>query len=1418
MKRNFSILTLFSCLLISISTSLHATQTENNVLHILPAPGPVNIDGKADDWDLSGGLYACDEVERMRDKFAVWFFAMYDKENVYLLTKWKDPTPLNNDQSSKGGHGFGGDCLQVRFIIGYKTPEEKVSHWMGWRDRDKISVLEAQYDRNFRGLHLDNAVAQGAQQTFLVDADGGGYTQEIAIPWKLLTPDGQPLHPGDKLRMALEPNYSSGPPWGRVNFHDIFREGVVPDRVFTFRAYDQWGDAVLEKSGHIKTPPVRLSDERLFPVKLVDGWPVADWTGLIQKQEMPGFKKISFDTPADGDVSLNIKDASGKVVRQLLTETKYEKGAHEVKWDGLTTAHYKTPGEPVEPGVYTWEGITHPPFKLTFRGWADNGGNAPWENGPTTHWGGDHGVPDSVATDGNKIFLGWSEAEAGRGLLGCDLDGNVVWKVGSGLGTSSYHLATDGGILFSIGRSDFYPTREIIRMRTSDGVFDNWEGHPSAALDLSEIWADQPDKASMPETADGLEVKNGKLYLTFSSQTIWPTSINDWKAFVTQLTSDDPLDKRILSLIDQRTTTRLKDFVAGKLTQEQLFGGNPRFDAEAAKALTSLLSATELVPGTDKMAPAARAEANRKFLEAHFGSSITPLKTNFIAVCDAHSGKLIKTLPADHPQAIHAINDAQIAFVSDGSSIMTMDVGTGDAKSLVTDLHDVTNFTTDADGKIYVATAGADQQVKIFTPNGKPSGTIGRQGGRQLLGKWQPDGMYAPSALAVDNKNKRLWVTEADFYPKRVSSWNLTDGKLVSDFFGATHYGASGGAIDPLDPNIMVGVGCEWKLDPATGRSVCTGVYNRDYHGFAVFCPGANGRLYVAVNFEVMHGRSGIRIFERVGEGDYKLRAEWRPDYGAQTTVVWSDINGDGKEDPNEVTTLPYAVQLHGSNSWSMNMNPSDFTLFGGVMNAKWIPNAASAYLRIPPQAVKVTQTISGKVYRINPAGFTECGAPKWDLEKMQELPFAYNPSLEAGSFGMLPSKDNRLLVTCEGADYRCYDLAKGELLWSYPNPFFQVHGSHQAPPQIPGLTRGAFGMIGTFTTPKTGTVWVINGNCGEWYMLTEKGYYLGHLFTSDVTKISYPEKAVPGADMSNSPSGMGGEDFGGSLTQAPDGKVYIQSGKTSFWNLALTGIDDIDPISGGKIEIKPADIPLARAEQESQMQVSTGTKLVNVKQLTPNFTGNLNKDFAGVTPETFQKGADSIVRSATAWDDKNLYLAWDVADNTPWTNGATEPPQMYVSGDTVDFQFGADAKADPKRPEAGAGDFRISIGNFQGKPTAVLYRNVSDVKKPRAFHSGVIARYEMQYVDVIPDARIQVTLRPDKKGYNVEAAIPWSALGFVPEPGRKYRADLGVTYGNEAASRTRLRVYWSNQETGLVDDAVFELKMTPRNWGNFIF
>jgi hypothetical protein len=158
----------------------------------------------------------------------------------------------------------------------------------------------------------------------------------------------------------------------------------------------------------------------------------------------------------------------------------------------------------------------------------------------------------------------------------------------------------------------------------------------------------------------------------------------------------------------------------------------------------------------------------------------------------------------------------------------------------------------------------------------------------------------------------------------------------------------------------------------------------------------------------------------------------------------------------------------------------------------------------------------------------------------------------------------------------------------------------------------------------------------------------------------------------------------------------------------------------------------------------------------------------------------------------------------------------MYARGDTVDLQLGTDPAADPKRTKPVKGDLRLSIGNFQGKPNAVVYRKVADEKKPKTFSSGVIKKYVMDSVTILAEAKVNVKV--EGKRYVVEAAIPLSALGLKLTDGLALRGDFGATHGDKSGKDTMLRTHWNNQTTGIVNDEVFELRMEPANWGEITF
>ena len=87
---------------------------------------------------------------------------------------------------------------------------------------------------------------------------------------------------------------------------------------------------------------------------------------------------------------------------------------------------------------------------------------------------------------------------------------------------------------------------------------------------------------------------------------------------------------------------------------------------------------------------------------------------------------------------------------------------------------------------------------------------------------------------------------------------------------------------------------------------------------------------------------------------------------------------------------------------------------------------------------------------------------------------------------------------------------------------------------------------------------------------------------------------------------------------------------------------------------------------------------------------------------------------------------------------------------------------------KAALGDLRLSIGNFKGTPTAVIFRPVAaktKTRSPKTFSSGVIKEYVVADVTVLTGAQLKFTKRND--GYVIEAVIPLAALEFTPAAGQ---------------------------------------------------
>ncbi len=231
-------------------------------------------------------------------------------------------------------------------------------------------------------------------------------------------------------------------------------------------------------------------------------------------------------------------------------------------------------------------------------------------------------------------------------------------------------------------------------------------------------------------------------------------------------------------------------------------------------------------------------------------------------------------------------------MVSNGAEVLSVDVESGATKSVAKpekgEKDWVSALAMDKSGNLYLGIRGENHQVLAYSADGKLIRAIGRKGGRALLGPWTPDGMFNVAGVAVDAEGK-LWVAEDDSSPKRVSVWDTQTGEFKAEYFGSSSYGAIGSVINPQDPYLMVGQGCEWRIDPKTGRAACVGVVTRGGMGASRYGFGPNGKLYLAVTAAFLHGAAPIDIYERLGDAQYKLRRD--------TAGIGEGRRGEGQED-----------------------------------------------------------------------------------------------------------------------------------------------------------------------------------------------------------------------------------------------------------------------------------------------------------------------------------------------------------------------------------------------------------------------------------------------------------------------------------------------------------------------------------------
>ncbi len=464
------LLLLALCALV-MTARLQAVQTDTHGIHAVPAPGPVVIDGTLDEWDLSGSVLQCYDVEALRDVYSADIAMMYDPANLYVALHWKCQNPMSNshDPRYQADKGWAGDCVQLRI----KT--DRIVHVTAWyfaaKQEPAINLsygkgLSDPFGGGSRQLYRTAGwvLTDGAEMAFRKDADGKGYVQEMKLPWALLT-EGRKYGAGDRFACGIELLWGAAD-WPIHRYADNMADGAT-SREFFFTAKDAWGPVLLEAAGRLNLPP-------------------PSWQKALQQEDSAGVVPIPYDLPKDARVSLAISDAAGTRVRQLTAAQPRRKGANAEQWDGLDDE-----GRQLPPGDYQFQALHHDGIHVDWAMSFANPGHPSWDTSDNRgSFYADHTMPRAVAAAGNVVALGCPMGEGGKHLIGCDLSGQRLWGLANraAFAGGNISLATDGTTLWvaSDGRES-----TIYRVDAATGTYAPWartakdaEGRDYQVLDL----------------------------------------------------------------------------------------------------------------------------------------------------------------------------------------------------------------------------------------------------------------------------------------------------------------------------------------------------------------------------------------------------------------------------------------------------------------------------------------------------------------------------------------------------------------------------------------------------------------------------------------------------------------------------------------------------------------------------------------------------------------------------------------------------------------------------------------------------------------------------------------------------------------------------------------------------------------------
>lgn len=794
----------------------------------------------------------------------------------------------------------------------------------------------------------------------------------------------------------------------------------------------------------------------------------------------------------------------------------------------------------------------------------------------------------------------------------------------------------------------------------------------------------------------------------------------------------------------------------------------------------------------------------------------------------ASDGNVIDTVRVKSPRGLVFDSSGNLLLISERSVLRYKRGVGGEPEELITSgLVAPFGITVDDQSRIYVSDRGESNQVKVFSPDGQLIRSIGTPG-PPASGKYDPLHMNNPAGLAVDPEGK-IWVTEQDVLPKRVSVWNQ-DGSFFKAFYGPAKYGG-GGTLDPNDKSKFYyseGAGTmQFKLDwqqgayslekvllrrqrvdsvraykssaPETpiifeGYRYFTNCYNTNPtngHGTAFLYQERRGTLYPvaaagrAAEWDIL---SSPRFLKDI-PGNVYLKS--KP--GRKIFFLWSDINSNGKPDPGEVSFLA----------------------------------ASAAGITVMPNLSFCVSNLDGKAVVFRSRRLTGDGVPVYDLRDSAVLVSGVLPPASTGGGQVLLFPDGHSIVTLgvkPGEQLSVSGMKDGVLKWTYPSLWPGLHASHSAPsPQFRGELIGTTRILGPpFAVKPDVTLWALNGNHGCVYIFTSDGLFVASVF--DVIRRGKRwsmDRAVRGMELSNVT--LGEENFWPTITKTSDGEVYMVDGDRSSI-VHLEGIKNITRLPNQQVYVSSGTIARIKSyflSQEVQRQKGEQNKLllsVAIRDDSIRTDGVLNEwtrsafveiDKGDGQPSAMHKKANRGVTAALAISGDRLCVAYRTGNPALLRNSGEIANALFKTGGALDLMLSVKSAVYAPKKTTGEGDLRLVVTRVKGRLQAVLYESMVPGTLP-ANRTAFSSPSQTVYFDRVRDVSQYVRL--GEKAGDYEISIPLALLDLKPIPGMEIKGDVGILRGDGA--ETVARLYWANKAAGQTADLPSEALLNPSLWG----